>query len=111
MSMIITAVTAAYAKISGYGSVSSRNGHQRETIITKMSSKNSENKQQKTPTNYYFRMPLHYPRYSKADYKTMPEWKIDLLLIEYGLPIIGDVDDKRKFAMGAFLWPSQLDDH
>ncbi|OVA06381.1 hypothetical protein BVC80_8981g18 [Macleaya cordata] len=54
----------------------------------------------------YFQMPLHYPRYTKADYETMPEWKLDRLLAEYGLPIIGDVEQKRKFAMGAFLWPN-----
>ncbi|XP_024932291.3 uncharacterized protein LOC112492571 [Ziziphus jujuba] len=52
----------------------------------------------------HFQMPLHYPRYSRADYETMPEWKLDCLLNEYGLPITGDVHQKRKFAMGAFLW-------
>ncbi|GKU96718.1 hypothetical protein SLEP1_g9922 [Rubroshorea leprosula] len=52
-----------------------------------------------------FQMPLHYPRYTRADYETMPEWKVDCLLKEYGLPITGDVHQKRKFAMGAFLWP------
>lgn len=51
-----------------------------------------------------FQMPLHYPRYTRADYETMPEWKLDCLLNEYGLPITGDVHHKRKFAMGAFLW-------
>jgi hypothetical protein len=51
-----------------------------------------------------FQMPLHYPRYTKADYETMPEWKLDCLLKQYGLPIIGDVEQKRKFAMGSFLW-------
>ncbi|XP_030549685.2 uncharacterized protein LOC115754706 [Rhodamnia argentea] len=54
-----------------------------------------------------FQMPLHYPRYKKKDYENMPEWKLDRLLNEYGLPVSGDVDQKRKFAMGAFLWPSQ----
>ncbi|KAF7849444.1 hypothetical protein BT93_L0790 [Corymbia citriodora subsp. variegata] len=54
-----------------------------------------------------FQMPLHYPRYQKKDYENMPEWKLDRLLSEYGLPVSGDVDQKRKFAMGAFLWPSQ----
>jgi hypothetical protein len=54
-----------------------------------------------------FRMPLHYPRYKKADYEAMPEWRVDCLLREYGLPVAGDVDDKRRFAMGAFLWPGQ----
>ncbi|KAE9616059.1 hypothetical protein Lal_00017672 [Lupinus albus] len=54
----------------------------------------------------YFEMPLHYPRYTKNDYETMAEWRIDCLLKQYGLPIIGDVQQKRKFAMGAFLWSS-----
>ncbi|KAG6620266.1 hypothetical protein CIPAW_11G124500 [Carya illinoinensis] len=56
---------------------------------------------------YQFQMPLHYPRYKRSDYETMPEWKLDSLLNEYGLPVTGDVTQKRKFAMGAFLWPSQ----
>ncbi|GJM90786.1 hypothetical protein PR202_ga07098 [Eleusine coracana subsp. coracana] len=52
--------------------------------------------------------PLHYPRYKKADYEAMPEWRLDCLLREYGLPdVAGGVDDKRRFAMGAFLWPDQ----
>ncbi|KAG8058646.1 hypothetical protein GUJ93_ZPchr0002g25560 [Zizania palustris] len=54
-----------------------------------------------------FRMPLHYPRYRKEDYEAMPEWRVDCLLREYGLPVDGDLDDKRRFAMGAFLWPGQ----
>ncbi|KAF0932058.1 hypothetical protein E2562_007861 [Oryza meyeriana var. granulata] len=54
-----------------------------------------------------FQMPLHYPRYKKADYEAMPEWRVDCLLREYGLPVAGDVEDKRRFAMGAFLWPDQ----
>lgn len=53
----------------------------------------------------YFQMPLHYPRYTKAEYEAMPEWKLDCLLAEYGLPVTGDVHHKRKFAIGAFLWP------
>lgn len=52
----------------------------------------------------YFRMPLHYPSYTRADYEGMPEWKVDLLLAEYGLPVMGSLEEKRKFAMGAFLW-------
>lgn len=55
----------------------------------------------------HFQMPLHYPRFKKSDYETMPEWRLDCLLNEYGLPVTGDVSQKRKFAMGAFLWPSQ----
>ncbi|KAL5747625.1 hypothetical protein ACOSP7_024637 [Xanthoceras sorbifolium] len=56
--------------------------------------------------SFQFQMPLHYPRYKKRDYETMPEWKLDCLLKEYGLPVVGDVNQKRKFAMGAFLWSS-----
>jgi hypothetical protein len=52
-------------------------------------------------------MPLHYPQYKKADYETMPEWRVDCLLREYGLPVTGNLESKRKFAMGAFLWPDQ----
>ncbi|KAF3657259.1 hypothetical protein P3S67_019473 [Capsicum chacoense] len=52
-----------------------------------------------------FQMPLHYPRYTKEDYQHMPEWMIDKLLAEYGLPANGDLANKRKFAMGAFVWP------
>ncbi|EMS51742.1 hypothetical protein TRIUR3_08782 [Triticum urartu] len=54
-----------------------------------------------------FQMPLHYPRYRKADYEAMPEWRVDCLLREYGLPVTGDIEEKRRFAMGAFLWPGQ----
>ncbi|KAH7530039.1 hypothetical protein JRO89_XSUnG0026800 [Xanthoceras sorbifolium] len=54
-----------------------------------------------------FQMPLHYPRYSKADYETMEEWKIDMLLGEYGLRFDGSPDEKRAYAMGTFLWPDQ----
>ncbi|KAL5727102.1 hypothetical protein ACHQM5_000334 [Ranunculus cassubicifolius] len=57
-----------------------------------------------------FVMPLHYPRYKKVDYETMPEWQLDCLLKQYGLPVNGDIAHKRKFAMGAFLWPSQIED-
>lgn len=52
-----------------------------------------------------FQMPLHYPRYTRAEYETMPEWKLDCLLSQYGLPVAGDLNQRRKFAMGAFLWP------
>lgn len=54
-----------------------------------------------------FRVPLHYPRYSRADYEAMPEWRLNFLLAQYGLPSTGDLSQKRSFAMGAFLWPSQ----
>lgn len=65
-----------------------------------------EGQQEKKSCGGYFQMPLHYPRYTEADYETMPEWKVDCLLREYGLPVMGDLAEKRKFAMGAFLWPS-----
>ncbi|KAL4334708.1 hypothetical protein GQ457_07G012720 [Hibiscus cannabinus] len=55
-----------------------------------------------------FQMPVHYPRYLKADYERMEEWRIDMLLKEYGFSRNGGtVDEKRAFAMGAFLWPDQ----
>ncbi|XVE50986.1 hypothetical protein DITRI_Ditri02bG0001000 [Diplodiscus trichospermus] len=55
-----------------------------------------------------FQMPLHYPRYTKADYEKMEEWKLDMLLREYGLiNFEGSLDEKRAYAMGAFLWPHQ----
>ncbi|EOA25821.1 hypothetical protein CARUB_v10019190mg [Capsella rubella] len=53
-----------------------------------------------------FRMPLHYPRYSKEDYQDMPEWKLDRVLADYGLSTYGDLAHKRDFAIGAFLWIS-----
>lgn len=53
----------------------------------------------------HFQMPLHYPRFTRADYESMPEWKLECVLKEYGLPVTGNVEQKRKFAMGAFLWP------
>ncbi|KAL9265723.1 hypothetical protein AKJ16_DCAP25420 [Drosera capensis] len=51
-----------------------------------------------------FQMPLHYPRYSKSDYEAMPEWQLDRLLEQYGLLAAGSVEQKRMFAIGAFLW-------
>ncbi|GAB2279822.1 hypothetical protein Dimus_014461 [Dionaea muscipula] len=52
-----------------------------------------------------FHMPVHYPRYKRADYESMEEWKVDWLLREYGLDHIkGTVEEKRNFAIGAFLW-------
>ncbi|KAB1221689.1 hypothetical protein CJ030_MR2G006268 [Morella rubra] len=54
-----------------------------------------------------FQMPLHYPRCKKADYEKMEEWKVDLLLLQYGLDFKGALAEKRAFAMGAFLWPDQ----
>ena len=59
-------------------------------------------------SNEGFQMPLHYPRFKKEDYEKMEAWRIDVLLGEYGLSFDGSIDDKRTFAMGAFLWPDQL---
>ncbi|KAJ3694596.1 hypothetical protein LUZ60_010076 [Juncus effusus] len=55
-------------------------------------------------SGFQFQMPVHYPRYKRKDYEEMPEWQLDRLLSEYGLPVTGDVQYKRSFAMGAFLW-------
>lgn len=56
-----------------------------------------------------FQMPLHYPRYTKEEYKELPEWMLDRLLAQYGLSTSGhhDLESKREYAMGAFLWPPQ----
>uniref|UniRef100_A0A7C8YJ64 DUF7722 domain-containing protein n=1 Tax=Opuntia streptacantha TaxID=393608 RepID=A0A7C8YJ64_OPUST len=70
-----------------------------------------EGKNKKVTRTCDFEMPLHYPRYTKEDYAKMEEWKVDLLLSQYGLHHVikgTSLDDKRKFAMGAFLWPDQL---
>ncbi|WOL01694.1 hypothetical protein Cni_G10411 [Canna indica] len=52
----------------------------------------------------FFRMPLHYPRYTRVQYEAMEEAQLDFLLKEYGLPCNGDVAEKRKDAIGHFLW-------
>lgn len=62
-------------------------------------------KARQASNNGGFQMPLHYPKFSQSDYERMPEWQLDRLLTEYGLPVIGNAGQKRKFAMGAFLWP------
>jgi hypothetical protein len=53
-----------------------------------------------------FQMPLHYPRFTRSDYESMPEWRLDLLLEEYGLPMDASVSlpQKREAAIGNFLW-------
>ena len=55
-----------------------------------------------------FQMPLHYPRYKEEDYESMEDWRLDMLLKEYGLSFMGALDEKRAFAMGIFLWPDQM---
>lgn len=32
----------------------------------------------------HFQMPVHYPRYSRPEYDSMPEWKVNCLLAQYG---------------------------
>ncbi|KAH7651567.1 hypothetical protein IHE45_20G066000 [Dioscorea alata] len=56
-------------------------------------------------SNVKFQMPLHYPKYTKEEYESMPEKVLDRLLSEYGLPVTGDVAEKRKLAVTSFLWP------
>ena len=36
----------------------------------------------------------------------MPDWNLNHLLAEYGLPKARDVNNKRKFAMAVFLYCS-----
>ncbi|KAL6626984.1 hypothetical protein ACP70R_030710 [Stipagrostis hirtigluma subsp. patula] len=68
--------------------------------------KRDEQQQQAMGCGGYFQMPLHYPRYSREEYEAMPEWQLDRLLSEYGLPVAGTLHHKRAFAIGAFLWGS-----
>ncbi|CAJ2672466.1 unnamed protein product [Trifolium pratense] len=84
-------------KIEGYP-----NGEVNSKCLNNLKEVNDEN-----PSSYEFQMPLHYPRYTKVDYEKMEEWKVELLLKEYGLSFKGSVEEKRGFAMGAFLWPDQ----
>ncbi|KAJ9160168.1 hypothetical protein P3X46_025593 [Hevea brasiliensis] len=55
--------------------------------------------------NKTLKIPLHYPSYTKKEYEYMPEWQLDMLLQEYGLPIQGDLGYKRELAISAFVWP------
>lgn len=73
-------------------------------------SKASNELKEKQNRSSGFQMPLHYPRYQKNDYEKMEEWRLDLLLEQYGLRFDGCLDDKRAYAMGTFLWPHQLQD-
>uniref|UniRef100_A0A803M4X3 DUF7722 domain-containing protein n=1 Tax=Chenopodium quinoa TaxID=63459 RepID=A0A803M4X3_CHEQI len=77
-----------------------------EQVATRQQHSNSVNGQQggQQWQVHFFQMPVHYPKYSRANYETMPEWRLDCLLTQYGLPVSGDLAHKRKFAMGAFLW-------
>ncbi|KAK7859740.1 choline-phosphate cytidylyltransferase 2 [Quercus suber] len=48
---------------------------------------------------------LRHCRYIQTHYETRPKWTLACLFRDYRLLIIGDVDYKRMFAMGSFLWP------
>ncbi|KAL4316494.1 hypothetical protein AHAS_Ahas15G0290700 [Arachis hypogaea] len=50
-----------------------------------------------------FQVPLHYPRYTKGDYEIMEEWKVDLLIQQYGLSFKGTLHDKRTFYKKIYL--------
>ncbi|KAJ4839524.1 hypothetical protein Tsubulata_019028, partial [Turnera subulata] len=67
----------------------------RETTNITLSKKNS--------SRGHFQMPLHYPRYTRKDFETMDEAKLDQLFVAYGLPTDGDLGYKRKSAMSTFL--------
>eukprot|EP00250_Pteridium_aquilinum_P001604 c11796_g1_i1 orf=356-814(-) len=56
------------------------------------------------PVPSVFQMPLHYPRFTRSDYESMEEWRLDRLLEEYGLPIPATLNEKRELAIGTFLW-------
>ncbi|KAI3680439.1 hypothetical protein L6452_35210 [Arctium lappa] len=73
-----------------------------------ISASNNIKETRKTSFSSGFRILLHYPRYQKGDYEKMEEWRLDLLLEQYGLSFDGCLEEKRAYAMGAFLWPHQL---
>ncbi|KAL9661599.1 hypothetical protein QQ045_026423 [Rhodiola kirilowii] len=72
-----------------------------------MMNTNRQRREQAAIGGYCFQMPLHYPCYTRAEYEAMPEWRLDSLLSEYGLPATGNLDKKREYAIGAFLWGRQ----
>ncbi|NP_001352411.1 uncharacterized protein LOC101261249 [Solanum lycopersicum] len=99
LSWVITiANTITLSNSKSQSSIEFNKNQTNKSIISISNEKNFE----------FFQMPLHYPRYTKHDYEKMEEWKIDALLREYGLDFQGSVDEKRRFAIGAFLWPNQL---
>ena len=49
-------------------------------------------------------MPLHFPRYTKEDNEKMEDWKLDMVLKEYGLTVKGALDAKRSFVIGTFIY-------
>ncbi|KAK4759708.1 hypothetical protein SAY87_022839 [Trapa incisa] len=84
-------------------------GHHQQPTVTEPSSLSSRLRMasdggSQGQGDFSFRMPLHYPRYKKSDYENMEEWKLELLLHDYGLSFSGTIAEKRDFAMGAFLW-------
>ncbi|KAL3736595.1 hypothetical protein ACJRO7_025525 [Eucalyptus globulus] len=66
-----------------------------------------KDREEEPATATRFQVPLHYPRYTRAEYEKMEEWRLDLLLQQYGMNCRGSLDEKRAFAIGAFLWPDQ----
>jgi len=97
MALIIRWLLHSACNILGYP-----NGEVKKKCLNNLKEVSDENS-----SSYEFQMPLHYPRYTKVDYEKMEEWKVELLLKEYGLSFKGSLDEKRSFAMGAFLWPDQ----
>ncbi|KAG8645025.1 hypothetical protein MANES_10G025700v8 [Manihot esculenta] len=93
---------------------SRRNSRSMRTAAAKSSEGPAENKKrakmmsrsQEFSGSKTFKIPLHYPRYTKKQYEHMAEWKLDLLLQDYGLPIDhGDLAYKRELAISTFIWP------
>ncbi|ONI09737.1 hypothetical protein PRUPE_4G006200 [Prunus persica] len=82
-------------------------GHVMKKVVSNYSNKSAEIMHPSGSGSGGFQMPLHYPRYTKADYEKMEEWKVDLLLEQYGLAFQGTLEQKRAYAIGAFLWPDQ----
>ncbi|KAH9290509.1 hypothetical protein KI387_034626 [Taxus chinensis] len=83
-------------------------GYLMDAAVEREGKYEEETRSRLKPGAHMFQVPLHYPRFTKTDYEVMEESKLDRLLEEYGLPVMGDVACKRKYAIGAFLWLDKL---
>lgn len=50
---------------------------------------------------------INYIPQTKHDYDNMAEWELGSLVYIHGLPVAGTLEQKREFAMRAFIWPHQ----
>uniref|UniRef100_A0A2N9FBF0 DUF7722 domain-containing protein n=1 Tax=Fagus sylvatica TaxID=28930 RepID=A0A2N9FBF0_FAGSY len=105
MSALKWFVNSAFTQVLGLVD----NGRMQESVKMLKSSKEEGISEIRVSKEAYvngFQVPLHYPRYTKEDYEKMEGWKLDMILKEYGLSVKGTLDEKRSFAIGAFIWPN-----